>query len=228
MNMQGRRFTEKYENQVTEMKRAFLDFMKSKRIQIEEMANPENDSGSGPGRVKENPSLTITLTASGYPILPEAVNNNLSKAECETLLRGFLSQHYCQFIWSLGLGCDVSHSTLQILLQETYIVECHMASYKKKCKHSLNLNTGPPDSTSRIPETCTKTRFFWPFVIGMNDKQSREQSRPFGLVLLEAQTKGPCVQVIQLQQDPTQLRADHPGERRTRESKEPLVYRMGY
>jgi hypothetical protein len=121
MNMQGRRFTEKYGNQVTEMKRAFLDFMKSKRVQIEETPNTEIDlgSGSGPAPIKENPGNTITLTPSGYPILPETVNNNLSKAECENLLRGFMSQHYCQFDWSSGPGCEETDETLQILLQET-------------------------------------------------------------------------------------------------------------
>jgi hypothetical protein len=36
------------------------------------------------------------LTSEGYPILPERVTLDLSKAECEELLRVFLSQHYCE------------------------------------------------------------------------------------------------------------------------------------
>ncbi len=93
--MGGRDFTQKYVNQVTEMKRLFLDFMKSVRVREEQIANDAVDSGSGPGG--EDKIDEIKLTPEGFPIIPDSINENLSKAQCEKLLRAFLAQHYCQF-----------------------------------------------------------------------------------------------------------------------------------
>ena len=93
--MGGRDFTQKYANQVTEMKQLFLDFMKSVRVRAEQIANDGVDSGSGPG--SDNKIDKIKLTQDGFPIIPNSINEDLSKAQCEKLLRSFLAQHYCQF-----------------------------------------------------------------------------------------------------------------------------------
>ena len=93
MQMQGKTFIQKYENQVTEMMRLFLEYMKSIRVRTEQKAEVELDSGTGLG---ENPTDEIKLTLVGYPMIPNCVHESLSKARCEKLFHTFLAQHYCQ------------------------------------------------------------------------------------------------------------------------------------
>ena len=91
MGKGGKQFTQKNEVQVIEMKRLFLDYMKSLRHKA---AEPEHDSAvlDGP----EHVNLEIKITALGYPVLPIIImEKELSKLECEKLLRIYLSQHYC-------------------------------------------------------------------------------------------------------------------------------------
>jgi hypothetical protein len=90
MQMQGKTFIQKYENQVTEMMRLFLEYMKSIRVRTEQKAEVELDSGTGLGEDE------IKLTPVGYPMIPNCVHESLSKARCEKLFRTFLAQHYCQ------------------------------------------------------------------------------------------------------------------------------------
>jgi hypothetical protein len=97
MGKGGKQLTQKNEPQVTEMKRRlFLDYMKSLRHL---QARPEPDSAVGDG--SEDTDIDIKITALGYPVLPSIVmKKELSKLECEKLLRIYLSQHYCQCISS--------------------------------------------------------------------------------------------------------------------------------
>src|SRR6266571_2603710 len=97
MQMHGKTFTKKYENQVMEMMRLFLEYMKFIQVQAEQTAKVKLDSGTGLG---ENPTDEIKLTPVGYPILPNCVHESLSKARCEKFFCTFLAQHYCQFIHS--------------------------------------------------------------------------------------------------------------------------------
>jgi hypothetical protein len=74
-----------------------LGHMKSLRHLV---AEPEADSAvvNGP----EHTKLNIKITALGYPVLPNVIMKmELSKVECEKLLRIYLSQHYCVYftIW---------------------------------------------------------------------------------------------------------------------------------
>lgn len=67
------------------MKRLLLDYMKSLRHQEDE---PEPE-----------PDLEIKITELGYPVLPNVImEKDLSKLECEKVLRIYLSQHYCECI----------------------------------------------------------------------------------------------------------------------------------
>jgi hypothetical protein len=104
MQTRGRPFTQKYENQVTEMKRLFLDFMKSLRVRAEETLDPRvgTDPGPGPGDSGTQNDDEIKVTPAGYPIIPDCINENLSKARCEKLLRAFLVHHYCELGYSFG------------------------------------------------------------------------------------------------------------------------------
>lgn len=98
MGLTGKPFVQKHEPQVTEIKRLFLDHMKSLRLRVNQQAHagPEAESDSDEVDVSE-PAPQIKMTAHGFPILPNAVmEKELSKTECENLFGGYLSQHYCK------------------------------------------------------------------------------------------------------------------------------------
>lgn len=105
MGLRGRQFIEKYENQVVEMKRSFLDFMKATRDRAGDTEAGAGADAGVPGRdadsepVIADSATEIKITADGFPIIPSVVEHrNLSKKECENLLRAYLKQHYCKCI----------------------------------------------------------------------------------------------------------------------------------
>jgi hypothetical protein len=102
VGLTGKAFTVKHEDRVTEMKRAFLDYMKSLRVQAPEAINPvppKKANCVGDPEPEAGSALIITLTNIGYPILPASImDEELSKSVCESLMREYISQHYCRFI----------------------------------------------------------------------------------------------------------------------------------
>lgn len=109
MGLTGQRFTLKHKDQVIGMTRTFLDYMKSLRLRAPEAVNPvpvrvpepeAEDKGDSESDVVTNKrSLDIEMTADGYPIISIAImEREVSKSECERLIRGYLSQHYCKFL----------------------------------------------------------------------------------------------------------------------------------
>lgn len=74
------------------MTRKFLDYAKSARL---EAADPEIVD-----RRQAEPEadlVEIRMTRDGFPIIPKLVmERELKKSEWETLLRAFLTQHYCE------------------------------------------------------------------------------------------------------------------------------------
>lgn len=105
MGLTGQRFTVKHKDQVIEMTRAFLDYMKSLRLRAPEAVNPVPQTNvlaepdAEPDLDIEEKSLDIKMTDDGYPILPKAIaKEELSKNDCERLIRAYLSQHYCKFL----------------------------------------------------------------------------------------------------------------------------------
>lgn len=106
MGLRGRQFTDKYENKVVEMKRSFLEFMKATRdraSETETYAGTGADTGvildAEPEPVNVSAATQVKMTADGFPIIPKVVEErNLSKKECENLLRAYLNQHYCKCI----------------------------------------------------------------------------------------------------------------------------------
>lgn len=86
MGLNGPGFTKKYENLVIEMQRSFLEFMKACRARMTIIAEEEKDTGA-------------IMTDDGFPILcPEVLEPTMKKRTGEDLLRGYLSQHYCESI----------------------------------------------------------------------------------------------------------------------------------
>jgi len=114
VGLTGIPFTVKHKDRVTEMTRAFLDYMKSLRLQAPEAINPvPNDLlGAKPNPEPEprtepdkNSSWDIKLTAQGFPILPTSImKKELSKAVCERLMNEYIKQHYCRLITSLRIN----------------------------------------------------------------------------------------------------------------------------
>ena len=99
------------------MTRAFLDYMKSLRLQAPEAinpvpvtkTNPDADADAESDVVTSEIAWDIKMTAEGYPILPIAImDTDLSKSACESLMRAYLTQHYCKFS-ILHLVGPVSH-----------------------------------------------------------------------------------------------------------------------
>jgi hypothetical protein len=85
-------FTERYEDQTTEMKRSLLEYMKSMRVK----SNAGAGAGAGAGNNEEQPLTEMKMTGAGYPILPDIVLDGLTKKKCEIILRTYLSQHHCE------------------------------------------------------------------------------------------------------------------------------------
>ena len=93
----GRNFSEQHENLVMEMTRKFLEYGKAARL---EAADPE----IADWRQAESEPIEIRMTTDGFPIIPKLVmEKELKKSEWETLLRAFLTQHYCEstFPWNV-------------------------------------------------------------------------------------------------------------------------------
>jgi hypothetical protein len=92
LGIAGRNFAEQNEALVIEMSRKFLDYVKSARL---EAADPQiaDQRQAEP----EPERLEIRMTNDGFPIIPKVVmEKDLKKSEWEALLRGFLTQHYCE------------------------------------------------------------------------------------------------------------------------------------
>ena len=126
MGLKGRRFTDKHEDKVVEMKRSFLEFMKAvrQRNQDDEIGGTMTGDGPGvapdprvelgprpgpsthpqgqdlqPGPASKRPGSyhEIKMTPEGYPIIPPVVmDRHLSKKLSEDILRAYLTQHYCE------------------------------------------------------------------------------------------------------------------------------------
>ena len=87
----GREFAEKNEGIVVEMTRKFLEYVKSARVEAEDAQNDIRTR-------TDSEKLEIRMTPDGFPILTEGVmDKELKKVEWETLLRKYLSQHYCEY-----------------------------------------------------------------------------------------------------------------------------------
>jgi hypothetical protein len=104
VGLTGNPFTVKHKHRVTEMTRAFLDYMKSLRVQAPEAINPvpvETDGVAAEPEPDPDPETlwNLKLTAQGYPILPTTImEKELSKAVCEKLMRDYITQHYRRFL----------------------------------------------------------------------------------------------------------------------------------
>ena len=96
LQLHGQNFTDRYEDQVEEMKRSFLEFMKSMRMRITgdvTCASADADAGVG----GDADDLSVKVTSEGYPIIPKQVTEKGNKKKAGDILRAYLGQHYCKF-----------------------------------------------------------------------------------------------------------------------------------
>ena len=98
MGVSGRTFVAKHNDEVTDMMRLLLDFMKAARLRRGQnnMEDVENrDAGSGAPLDCNDSDVKITIE--GYPILPKVIaEKELNKIVSERILREYLSRHYCE------------------------------------------------------------------------------------------------------------------------------------
>jgi hypothetical protein len=86
----GHNFSEQHEALVIEMTRKFLEYAKAARMEAADPLIADR-------RHAELETIEVRMTANGFPIIPKIVmEKELKKAEWETLLRAFLTQHYCE------------------------------------------------------------------------------------------------------------------------------------
>ena len=145
MGLTGNPFTVKHKDRVTEMTRAFLDYMKSLHLQAPEAINPvpvknNIDSADTDAESDMESSLDIKLTPHGYPILPIVImDKELSKAMCESLMRAYITQHYCRFI--TVIQSDPSLMTIRSGHWEeesTGTIRCIETGYTNLCSRVLS------------------------------------------------------------------------------------------
>lgn len=92
LGIAGRNFAEQNEDLVIQMTRKFLDYTKSARIEATDQRTADRRQTE-----PEPESVEIHMTNDGFPIIPKLVmERDLKKGEWETLLRAFLTQHYCE------------------------------------------------------------------------------------------------------------------------------------
>jgi hypothetical protein len=90
LRIAGRNFSEQHEPLVVEMTWKFLEYAKGARL---EAADPD----IADRRHAESEPIEIRMGSDGFPIIPKLVmEKELKKSEWETLLRMYLTQHYCE------------------------------------------------------------------------------------------------------------------------------------
>ena len=85
MGVTGRKFIDKHQDQVTEMKRTMLAYMQATRLEPGQQADADASQPQ------------VTLNAKGYPTIPkEVTEQQISKAATETMFRTYMNRHYCE------------------------------------------------------------------------------------------------------------------------------------
>ena len=89
MGLTGQAFTKKHNDQVMEMKRAFLEYMKAIRQRQEHQAN---------AKPEPTQQHKIGINAKGYPTIPKHITERqITKSECKKLIQAYLNWHYCEW-----------------------------------------------------------------------------------------------------------------------------------
>ena len=105
MAVSGPSFMSKHNDEVSNIMRLLLDFMKDAWLCVqrcrEENENTESESD------RDIDLCEVKMTTDGYPLPPKSVvEQELNKAVSERILRAFLSQHYCESS-NLGRICEL-------------------------------------------------------------------------------------------------------------------------
>jgi len=94
MGITGRKFIEKHKDQVLDMKRTFLEYMKATRL--ESAGHPDQaDKVDQADAAFE--ATQVRINEMGYPVIPNHVmGRQLTKSECEKMMRAYMNRHYCE------------------------------------------------------------------------------------------------------------------------------------
>ena len=91
MGLTGRKFIDKHKDQVLEMKRTFLEYMKATRLESAERDVQADAELQHIRRTK------LQMNHDGYPIIPkEVMERQISKVECQEIIREYMNRHYCK------------------------------------------------------------------------------------------------------------------------------------
>ena len=105
MGVSGQSFTSKHDDEVSDIMRLMLDFMKAARLRLH-CGNLENDNAESESD-RETDMSEVKMTTDGFPLLPKmVVEQELNKVVSERILRAFLSQHYCESR-NLGFSAEI-------------------------------------------------------------------------------------------------------------------------
>lgn len=177
MGLSGPSFVDKNEDQVTEMKRSLLEFMKAARANLNR--RDENEA-TGPGSGSDDDGFQVKMTVAGFPILPNIEDRTLSKVVYEKLLRTYLSQHYCECLYYFSPGSILNHIR-QIWRPSKKPGRFHTLQLVKTSTHSFLLNTCLVRQPFKIHETCAWMQSKKYCSIGFSGKKRPGPSQPSGL-----------------------------------------------
>lgn len=102
-NPTKRTFEETHEDMVKGLTRSLVHYVKSLQ-QNTELDLAQTGTGqpteSGTGQATSRSALDLGTDTNGFPLLPaEACEGNLTKRQLETVMRTYISQHYCEYTW---------------------------------------------------------------------------------------------------------------------------------
>jgi hypothetical protein len=93
MGLTGRKFIEKHKDQVLEMKRTLLEYMKATRLEAADHPDQANQADAA------FEATQVRINEKGYPVIPDQVmERQLPKSECETMMRAYMNRHYCEWV----------------------------------------------------------------------------------------------------------------------------------
>ena len=85
MGLTGQKFIEKHKDQVLEIKRTFLEYMKVTRLEAAVHPDEADEADAA------FEATHVRINEKGYPVIPDQVmERQLPKSECEKMIRAYM------------------------------------------------------------------------------------------------------------------------------------------